>query len=143
MLKSEHFSFFHSATANNTMAPIQGHYTRKSNKLLLQRTENQRPPSPEHPPSAKSHSEHPPRPALPLKSKTERLLLVAEVAVTGLGHSALCPEESADFYEGLSSILSPPTSEAAKYTATCIRECQRAQRDFLAALRIRKETAGK
>jgi uncharacterized protein (DUF2336 family) len=69
--------------------------------------------------------------------------LVAESAVTELGHSALRPEDRADFYEGLSAILPASTSEAARYAATCIRECQRAQRDLPRALETRKGEAEK
>jgi uncharacterized protein (DUF2336 family) len=66
--------------------------------------------------------------------------LVAEVAVTGLKNSALSSEDRADFYQGLSAFLAGNESEAAKYAATCIRECQRAQQEFLAALASRKGT---
>jgi uncharacterized protein (DUF2336 family) len=65
--------------------------------------------------------------------------LVAEIAITGLNHSLLSPEERADFYEGLSSLLAPPIAESAKYAATCLRECQRAQQEIVAALGARKE----
>jgi hypothetical protein len=69
-----------------------------------------------------------------MKNKTENLRLVADIAVTGLGHRALSPEDRADFYEGLSVILPPPASEAARYAATCIRESQRAQQELRAAM---------
>jgi len=64
--------------------------------------------------------------------------LVAEVAVAGLIHSPLSQEDRADFYEGLSVFLPKTESEAAKYAATCIRECQRAQQDFLVKLETKK-----
>ena len=64
--------------------------------------------------------------------------LVAEVAIVGLSHSALSPDDCADLYEGLSTFLPKAKSEAAKYTATCIRECQRAQQDFHTMLQTRK-----
>jgi len=80
------------------------------------------------------HSEHPVQPTRRATTQTHRLNLVAVIAVTGLSHSALCPEDRADFYEGLSAILSPGSAEAAKYAATCVRECQRAQQDLLTAL---------
>jgi hypothetical protein len=60
--------------------------------------------------------------------------LVAQVAMSGLNHVELPAEDHADFYEGLSSILSPPASEAARYAATCLREHQRAQKEILVAL---------
>jgi hypothetical protein len=69
-----------------------------------------------------------------MKTKPQRLRLVAEMALTGLGHCPLCPEDRADFFEGLSVILTPPASEAARYAAMCIREGQRAQRELHAAL---------
>ena len=62
------------------------------------------------------------------------LRLVAELAITGLDHSLLSLEEGADFYEGLSTLLPPPGSDAARYAATCLRECQRARREILSAL---------
>jgi hypothetical protein len=65
------------------------------------------------------------------------LELVAEVAVAGMNHVALAPADRADFYEGLSALLPKSKSEAAKYAATCIRECQRAQQDFLTTLEPR------
>jgi len=68
------------------------------------------------------------------------LNLVAEVAVAGLDSSALSSEDRADFYQGLGAFLAGNESEAAKYAATCIRECQRAQHDFLAALAKKKGT---
>lgn len=69
------------------------------------------------------------------------LNLVAQVAVAGLDHSPLSAGDRADFYEGLGSFLARRESEAARYAATCIRECQRAQQDFLAALAPGKEPA--
>jgi uncharacterized protein (DUF2336 family) len=60
--------------------------------------------------------------------------LIAQLAISGLNHSALSPEERADFYEELSALLPPPTAEAARYAATCLRECQRAQREIVTAL---------
>lgn len=60
--------------------------------------------------------------------------LVAQVAMSGLSHIELPAEDHADFYEGLSSILAPPASEAARYAATCLREHQRAQKEILIAL---------
>lgn len=76
-----------------------------------------------------------------MRTKPQMLDLVAEVAVAGLDHSALTPDERADVYEGLSAFLPKTKSEAAKYAATCIRECQRAQRDFLTILAARKGAA--
>jgi uncharacterized protein (DUF2336 family) len=68
------------------------------------------------------------------------LRLVARVAVAGLSHPSLTPEDRADLYEGLSAFLARNESEAARYAATCIRECQRAQQDFLTALAAKKGT---
>lgn len=62
------------------------------------------------------------------------LRLVAELAITGLDHSLLSLEEGADFYEGLSTLLPPPGADAARYAATCLRECQRARKEILAVL---------
>jgi hypothetical protein len=76
-----------------------------------------------------------------MKTKTQRLRLVADIAVTGLIHCPLCPEDRADFYEGLSTILTPSAAEAARYAATCIRESERAQRELLAALETREGAA--
>ena len=76
-----------------------------------------------------------------MKTKPQRFRLVAEIAIAGLGHCALCPEDRADFYEGLSAILSPQAAEAARYAALCIRESQRAQRELLAALEAWKGAA--
>ncbi len=73
-----------------------------------------------------------------MKTKPQNLRLVAEIAVTGLGHSVLSPEDRAAFYEGLSAILSPAAAEAARYAATCIRESQRAQQELSAAMGTRK-----
>jgi len=73
-----------------------------------------------------------------MRNRTEMLHLVAQVALAGLDHAALSPEDRADFYEGLSALLPRMESESAKYLATCLRECQRAQRDFLSALETRK-----
>jgi hypothetical protein len=64
--------------------------------------------------------------------------LVAEVAVAGLRHAALSPDDRADFYDGLSAFLPKMESEAAKYAATCLREAQRAQQDFLVTFQTRK-----
>ena len=69
------------------------------------------------------------------------LLLVAEVAVTGLNHVALPAEDQADLYEGLAAFLPKEEAEAAKYAATCLRECRRAREAFLARLESRKEAA--
>jgi hypothetical protein len=63
--------------------------------------------------------------------------LVAEIAVSGLAPSSLTPNERADFYEGLSTLLPEPGAEAAKYAATCIRESQRAEQEILNSLRCR------
>jgi uncharacterized protein (DUF2336 family) len=73
-----------------------------------------------------------------MRNRGEMLKLVAEVAVVGLNHSALSSEDRADFYEGLGAFLATRESEAARYAATCIRECSRAQREFLAALEVQK-----
>ena len=75
-----------------------------------------------------------------MKTRTRKHQLVAEIAIAGLNHSRLTPEDRADFYEGLSTLLAPPTSEAAKYAATCIRESQRAQEEIRNALEIALET---
>ena len=61
--------------------------------------------------------------------------LIVELAVTGLDHTLLSLEETADFYHGLSTLLPPPGSEAARYAATCLRECQRARQEILNVLR--------
>jgi len=76
-----------------------------------------------------------------MRTTTQMRHLVAETAIAGLNHTLLSPEDRADFYEGLSTLLPAPASEAARYAATCIRESQRAQREFLAAFQIRKPTA--
>ena len=73
-----------------------------------------------------------------MRSRNQILGLVAEIAVTGFNHSELSPDDRADFYEGLSTFLARNEAEAARYAATCIRECQRAQQDFLATLATRK-----
>lgn len=91
--------------------------------------------------TATSPSEHPAPPNPLMRTKTQKFRLVAEIAVIGLRHCALCPEDRADFYEGLSTILSPPAAEAARYAATCIRETQWAQRELLAALEAWKGAA--
>jgi hypothetical protein len=70
----------------------------------------------------------------PMKTKSDRLRLVAELAVAGLDRNLLPPEDHADFYEGLGAILPARAAEAARYAATCIRECHRARQDFLTAL---------
>ena len=73
-----------------------------------------------------------------MRSRVQMLELVARVAVAGLDRSALSWEDRADFYDGLSRFLAFSESESAKYVATCIRESQRAQQDFLSALETRK-----
>ena len=73
-----------------------------------------------------------------MRSRAQMLGLVAEVAVAGLEHSALSAADRADVYDGLSILLPRAEAEAAKYAATCIRECQRAQQDFLDKLKSRK-----
>jgi len=73
-----------------------------------------------------------------MRSRPQILALVAEIAVAGLDHCALSPDDRADFYEGLSAFLPKTESEAAKYAATCIRESQRAQQDFLSTLETKK-----
>jgi len=55
--------------------------------------------------------------------------------MTGLEYTPLSPEEGADFFEGLSVLLRPPSSDAARYAATCLRECQRARQEIISALR--------
>jgi uncharacterized protein (DUF2336 family) len=70
-----------------------------------------------------------------LKSRQQPLRLIAELAMSGLDHASLSPEEGADFYDGLSTLLQPPTADAARYAATCLRECQRAREEILAGLR--------
>jgi len=76
-----------------------------------------------------------------IRTPTQILSLVAEMAVAGLDHSTVPARDRADFYEGLSSLLPKAESEAAKYAATCIRESQRAQREFLATLESRRGAA--
>ena len=76
-----------------------------------------------------------------MRSRTQMLGLVAEIAVAGLNQSALSPDDRADFYEGLSAVLPKTESEAARYAATCIRESQRAQQDFLTTLETKKGAA--
>jgi hypothetical protein len=71
------------------------------------------------------------------------LTLVAQLALAGLDHSPLIPLERADFFQGLGFLLPPPTSEAARYAATCIRESHRAQREFYAALATFRTTVRK
>ena len=79
-------------------------------------------------------NEHSPR----IRNKTQILNLVAQIAVSGLDHSELSADDRADLYEGLGTFLAKNESEAARYAATCIRECRRAQQDFLARLASRK-----
>lgn len=62
------------------------------------------------------------------------LRLVAELAITGLDHSLLSLEEGAEFYDGLSTLLPPSGSDAARYAASCLRECRRARQQILTAL---------
>ena len=69
------------------------------------------------------------------------LHLVAELAIAGLDQSALSPEERARFYEALTAFLPKTEAEAARYAATCIRESQRAQQDFLTTLGTNKGAA--
>jgi hypothetical protein len=69
---------------------------------------------------------------------TRQQRLVAEIAITRLPPSSLSPEERADFYEGLSTLLAGSGADAAKYAATCIRESQRAEQEILEAVRGRK-----
>jgi hypothetical protein len=66
------------------------------------------------------------------------LYFVANMAVEGLAHSKLSAADRADLFEGLSIFLPKCESERAKYTATCARESERAQGDFLTALEIKK-----
>ena len=66
------------------------------------------------------------------------LCLVADMAMEGLAHSRLSPSERADFFDALCIFLPKPVSESAGYAATCLREGERAQRDFLATLEIKK-----
>jgi hypothetical protein len=73
-----------------------------------------------------------------MKTRNQTLRLIAKIAITGLNHFPLSLEDSADFYEGPSTLLEPPASEAAKYAATRMRECQRAEWDFRVALRNRE-----
>ena len=82
-----------------------------------------------------------PHPGPAMKTKTQILNLVAEIAVEGLNHTNITADERADLYEGLSTFLAKNESEAARYAATCIRECQRAQRDFLQRLAAGKGAA--
>ncbi len=69
-----------------------------------------------------------------MKTRLERFRLVAEIAIAGLRHSNLRPHDRARLYEGLGMLLSPPAAEAARYAATCIRECHRAEQEFLDAI---------
>ncbi len=73
-----------------------------------------------------------------MRTREEMVELVVDVAVAGLNQMGLSPEDRADFYDGLSAFLPKNEAEAAKYAATCIRECQRAQQDFLVKLETRK-----
>jgi len=75
-----------------------------------------------------------------MRDRTQMLQLVAELAVAGLNHTTLTPADRADAYEGLAVFLGKNESEAARYAATCIRECHRAQQDFLTALAAKKGT---
>jgi len=84
-----------------------------------------------------SHTEHPP--AAPAGNQNRKQHLVARIAITGIDHTWLSPEERAEFYEGLSTLLPAAPSEAAKYAATCIRECQRAQQEILTTLVTRRD----
>jgi hypothetical protein len=84
--------------------------------------------------SPMSTSEHPAPATPPMKTKTQKLRLVAEIALAGLRHSVLSPEDRADFYEGLAAILPPPASDAALYAAMCLRESLGAQRALRAAV---------
>jgi hypothetical protein len=68
------------------------------------------------------------------------LYLVADMAMAGLLHSRLSPADRADFFDALCIFLPESESEAARYAATCLRESERAQQDFLAALEIKKAT---
>ena len=74
-------------------------------------------------------------------SKAQMLELVAEIAAVGLDHTELSLDDRADLYEGLGILLARNESEAAKYAATCIRECQRAQNDFRKTLAVSKGAA--
>jgi len=76
-----------------------------------------------------------------MRTRTQILNLVAEIAVTGLDQSELTPADRADLYQGLSLFLEKNESEAARYAATCIRECQRAQGEFLESVVPRKGAA--
>lgn len=106
----------------------------------METTRNHAVKPPRKPPSGMSPSDHPTPPTVPpVKTKTQKLRLVAEIALAGLRHAPLSPEERADFYEGLGAILSPPASEAARYAATCIRESQGAQRELRTAIETGKE----
>jgi hypothetical protein len=76
----------------------------------------------------------------PSNPRPDPLRLVAELAITGLNHSLLSLEEGADFYDGLSALLPSPGSEAARYAATCLRECQRARQEILSAIHAPEPT---
>jgi hypothetical protein len=87
-----------------------------------------------------SHTEHPPAaPNAPTGNQNRKQHLVARIAITGIDHTWLSPEERAEFYEGLSTLLPAAPSEAAKYAATCIRECQRAQQEILTTLATQRD----
>jgi uncharacterized protein (DUF2336 family) len=74
-----------------------------------------------------------------MRTRTEKQQLVAQMAMAGLKRKGLCVEERADFYEGLSGLLTPPAAEAARYAANCLRECERAEEEIAATLEWQNE----
>ncbi len=76
-----------------------------------------------------------------MRNRTQKLRLVIEAAIATLKSAPLPPDDRADFYDGLGVLLPETEAEAAIYAATCIRESQRAQRDFLAVIEARKGAA--
>lgn len=70
-----------------------------------------------------------------MRTRTQLLHLVAEVAVQNLPASRLSLRDRADFFDGLTLLLEPTAGEWARYAATCIRESSRAEAELLATLK--------
>jgi len=75
-------------------------------------------------------------PLSPSVKELRRPNLIARMAVAGLTQTDLPFDQRAEFYEGVSALLPVASAEAALYAAMCIRESQRAQREFLAVMEI-------